>query len=288
MLTAGFRPVMRVAPLHVAIDALERGIARRVAAGRRAPRAPRRCCRCGWPSSRSSTARSSATCARRSRSPAREDAPLTTPAGMSATPADRRPGTRGARSASCPWAIAADRRARRRAGRPPNLFLTLGRHRGAVPRLAALRGPADAGRQAAAARDRARDPPRRPPARLPLRVRAPRAARPPRGPERRRDRARDRTGRRPRAGRRASRRVLQATDELLANGDLADETWSRLRGQLDTRELIELCCSSATTRCWRRRSTRSGSSRRLSRNEEVPRLGLEPRTLGLRVPCSTN
>lgn len=34
--------------------------------------------------------------------------------------------------------------------------------------------------------------------------------------------------------------ALQATDELLANGDLADGTWSSLSGLLDTRELIEL------------------------------------------------
>jgi len=34
--------------------------------------------------------------------------------------------------------------------------------------------------------------------------------------------------------------VLEATDELLADGDVADETWSRLSGLLDTRELIEL------------------------------------------------
>jgi alkylhydroperoxidase family enzyme len=34
--------------------------------------------------------------------------------------------------------------------------------------------------------------------------------------------------------------VLEATDELLANGDVTDETWSRLSGLLDTRELIEL------------------------------------------------
>ena len=34
--------------------------------------------------------------------------------------------------------------------------------------------------------------------------------------------------------------ILQAADELLANGDVADETWSRLSGMLDTRELIEL------------------------------------------------
>jgi AhpD family alkylhydroperoxidase len=34
--------------------------------------------------------------------------------------------------------------------------------------------------------------------------------------------------------------VLDATDELLADGDVADETWSRLSGLLDTRELIEL------------------------------------------------
>jgi AhpD family alkylhydroperoxidase len=34
--------------------------------------------------------------------------------------------------------------------------------------------------------------------------------------------------------------VLAATDELLANGDVTDETWSRLSELLDTRELIEL------------------------------------------------
>jgi AhpD family alkylhydroperoxidase len=34
--------------------------------------------------------------------------------------------------------------------------------------------------------------------------------------------------------------LLQATDELLAHGDVADETWSRLQGELDTRSLIEL------------------------------------------------
>ncbi len=34
--------------------------------------------------------------------------------------------------------------------------------------------------------------------------------------------------------------ILQAADELLANGDIADETWTRLDGMLDTRELIEL------------------------------------------------
>ena len=34
--------------------------------------------------------------------------------------------------------------------------------------------------------------------------------------------------------------VLQVADELLANGDVADETWSRVHGLLDTRELIEL------------------------------------------------
>ena len=34
--------------------------------------------------------------------------------------------------------------------------------------------------------------------------------------------------------------ILAATDELLANGDITDETWSRLSGMLDTRELIEL------------------------------------------------
>jgi AhpD family alkylhydroperoxidase len=34
--------------------------------------------------------------------------------------------------------------------------------------------------------------------------------------------------------------ILQAADELLAVGDVADDTWSRLRDLLDTRELIEL------------------------------------------------
>jgi AhpD family alkylhydroperoxidase len=34
--------------------------------------------------------------------------------------------------------------------------------------------------------------------------------------------------------------ILQATDELLADGNVADETWSRLSGDLETRELIEL------------------------------------------------
>jgi AhpD family alkylhydroperoxidase len=34
--------------------------------------------------------------------------------------------------------------------------------------------------------------------------------------------------------------ILQATDELLAHGEVADETWSRLSGMLDKRELIEL------------------------------------------------
>jgi AhpD family alkylhydroperoxidase len=34
--------------------------------------------------------------------------------------------------------------------------------------------------------------------------------------------------------------ILQAADELLANGDIADDTWARLHGLLDTRELIEL------------------------------------------------
>jgi AhpD family alkylhydroperoxidase len=34
--------------------------------------------------------------------------------------------------------------------------------------------------------------------------------------------------------------ILAATDELLANGDITDETWSRLSGMLDTRQLIEL------------------------------------------------
>ena len=34
--------------------------------------------------------------------------------------------------------------------------------------------------------------------------------------------------------------VLEATDELLADGDITDETWSRLSGTLDTRQLIEL------------------------------------------------
>jgi AhpD family alkylhydroperoxidase len=34
--------------------------------------------------------------------------------------------------------------------------------------------------------------------------------------------------------------ILEATDELLANGDVTDETWSRLSGLLDARELIEL------------------------------------------------
>ena len=50
----------------------------------------------------------------------------------------------------------------------------------AVSRLAALRRPTDAGREAAPARDRAGHPARRPPALLPLRVRPPRAPRPPR------------------------------------------------------------------------------------------------------------
>ena len=65
------RPFMRVAPLHVAIDALERGIARRA---RRvvAPRSRRAAAaRCGWPCSRSSTVRSSATSRKRSTSRAR-------------------------------------------------------------------------------------------------------------------------------------------------------------------------------------------------------------------------
>jgi AhpD family alkylhydroperoxidase len=34
--------------------------------------------------------------------------------------------------------------------------------------------------------------------------------------------------------------ILQATDELVATNDIADETWSRLTAALDTRELIEL------------------------------------------------
>ena len=34
--------------------------------------------------------------------------------------------------------------------------------------------------------------------------------------------------------------ILQATDELVATNDVGDETWSRLHGVLDTRELIEL------------------------------------------------
>jgi AhpD family alkylhydroperoxidase len=34
--------------------------------------------------------------------------------------------------------------------------------------------------------------------------------------------------------------ILAATDELLATGDVTDETWSRLSGALDTRQLIEL------------------------------------------------
>jgi len=34
--------------------------------------------------------------------------------------------------------------------------------------------------------------------------------------------------------------ILAATDELLANGDITDEAWSRLSGTLDTRQLIEL------------------------------------------------
>jgi AhpD family alkylhydroperoxidase len=34
--------------------------------------------------------------------------------------------------------------------------------------------------------------------------------------------------------------ILEATEELLANGNVADDTWSRLHGLLDTRELIEL------------------------------------------------
>ena len=34
--------------------------------------------------------------------------------------------------------------------------------------------------------------------------------------------------------------ILAATDELLADGDITDETWSLLGGMLDTRQLIEL------------------------------------------------
>lgn len=34
--------------------------------------------------------------------------------------------------------------------------------------------------------------------------------------------------------------ILAATDELLADGDVSDETWSRLSEMLDTRQLIEL------------------------------------------------
>jgi AhpD family alkylhydroperoxidase len=34
--------------------------------------------------------------------------------------------------------------------------------------------------------------------------------------------------------------ILQAADELLADGNVGDETWTRLSGLLDTRELIEL------------------------------------------------
>ena len=34
--------------------------------------------------------------------------------------------------------------------------------------------------------------------------------------------------------------ILQATDELVAENDVTDETWSRLSGVLDSRELIEL------------------------------------------------
>jgi AhpD family alkylhydroperoxidase len=34
--------------------------------------------------------------------------------------------------------------------------------------------------------------------------------------------------------------ILQATDELLERGDVTDETWARLQGMLDARELIEL------------------------------------------------
>jgi AhpD family alkylhydroperoxidase len=34
--------------------------------------------------------------------------------------------------------------------------------------------------------------------------------------------------------------ILQAADELLAQNDVSDETWTRLQGLLETRELIEL------------------------------------------------
>ena len=153
------------------------------------------------------------------------------------------------------------RRAGRRAPTPPNLFLTLGRHRKLFRGWLRFAGAADAGRQAAPPRDRAGDPARRPPARLRVRVRAPR-----------------RLGRR--AGLadadlarvastgptpsgwidRASARCSPRSTSCTATATSTTPTWAALRDHLDEREAIELCCSPATTRCSRRPSPRCGSS----------------------------
>ena len=125
-------------------------------------------------------------------------------------------------------------------GRPPNLFLTLGRH----PAL--FRGWL---RFAGRLMPRGKLP-RRETELVILRVAHVRDCRyehdhhvrlgPPGGAERRRDRPRRRRRRRPRAGRRGSRRSSRRPTSCWRTATSTDETWSRLSGLLDTRELIEL------------------------------------------------
>ena len=236
VLTSNLRAFMRVAPLHVAIDALERGI-ERSARGAWSPHArPRRCCRCGWPSSHSSTARSSATSPRRSTSRAastrrslrhRNERDTADRAGSPERAGRRLVGDRPGRRA-----------ASRAAGRP-----TSSQPSAATPAL--FRGWL---RFAGRLMPRGKLP-RRETELVILRVAHVRDCR-------YEHEHHVRLGRRaglddaelqrvvdgPAAEGWAPREqaILQAADELLANGDIADDTWSRLRGLLDTRELIEL------------------------------------------------
>ena len=111
-----------------------------------------------------------------------------------------------------------------------------------VPRLAALRRPADARRHAAPPRDRAGDPPRRPPARLRLRARAPPSASAARaGVDRRGRRAASTDG--PTARRLVAARAgdpRRRRRAARARATSPTTTWAALRAHLDDRELIEL------------------------------------------------
>ena len=146
-------------------------------------------------------------------------------------PADRA-GRRAATSASFTWGFA------QVAGRvigtdPPNLFLTLGRHRRLFRGWLRFAGRLMPRRQAAAARDRAGDPPRRAPARVRATSATTTSARPPGGPRPPRRSSASGRARRPTGWAPREQAMLDAVDELLATATSTDETWARLRAHLD-------------------------------------------------------